>query len=124
MGFVPPGDEGTGEEEWEGGNRGSEPASERTEGPAFAFDRFLSRELALFGTGTFPPLTLVCERDTVIPVLAVPFDEPASRESRELLRVAGGSTGTTVAPLLDLDSPGTPLTTLFPLVPTGPASSS
>lgn len=72
-----PGEEGTGEEEnpRERGERASDPASESTDGPRPAFDRFLSRGLTL----------------CVAPILEEDFDEvedeasPIEERSRESL---------------------------------------
>lgn len=88
---VAPGEPGPGEEE--GGYGGERPApservlveSERTDGPAPAFERFLSRALTpLLEVEVVRPVAEVWEREGAIAELVA-----ALAESRELLLVAG-----------------------------------
>lgn len=107
------------------GERASDPASDRTDGPAPALLRFLSRGLTLLPPNGTEAVEVddpfvCCDRESdmlllpTLPPPPIPFDEPVSRERREERRVGGAApTEASRRPLTPSD--GTPRTTRRPL---------
>jgi hypothetical protein len=101
--------------------------SERTEGPAPAFDRFLSRVFALRvpagPAAALVELALVaCDLEMAIVLLAgpvpIPVEDPVSLDRRDDLLVAGGA-GSLLALVSPATPAGTPRTARRPFVVLG-----